>query len=66
MNNYFINITKHLNLKSHTASNTMVMVQRTAFNNHLSINKVREAFPEISSNNFKFKKLLRNKLKVRC
>ena len=53
MNNNFINITKHLNLKPHTASNTMVIMQGTAFGNHVSINKVREAFPEISSNNFK-------------
>ena len=44
MNNNFINITKHLNLKPHTASNTMVIVQGTAFGNHVSINKVREAF----------------------
>ena len=34
MNNYFINITKHLNLTSHTTSNTVDIGQITsAFNN---------------------------------
>ena len=38
MNNYFINITKHLNLKLQTASNTMDIEEITsAFNNHVSI-----------------------------
>ena len=55
MNNYFINITKHLNLKPHTASNTMDIEEITsAFNNHISIKKIREVFPEIGSNNFEF------------
>ena len=55
MNNYFISITKHLNLKPHTASNTMDIEQIiSAFNNHVSIKKIREVFPEISSNNFEF------------
>ena len=57
MNNYFISITKHLNLKPHTASNTMDIEQITsAFNNHVSIKKIREVFPENSSNNFEFTK----------
>ena len=38
MKNYFVNITKLLNLKPHTASNTMGIQQTTsAFNNHVSI-----------------------------
>ena len=38
MNNYFINITKDLNLKLQTASNTMDIEEITsAFNNHVSI-----------------------------
>ena len=40
INNYFINGTKHLNSKPHTASNTMDIEQITsAFNNHISIKK---------------------------
>ena len=38
MNNYFINITKDLNLKLQTASSTMDIEEITsAFNNHVSI-----------------------------
>ena len=59
MKNYFINITKHLSLKPHTTSNTMDIGQITsAFNNHVSIKTIREVFPEISSNNFKFTKVI--------
>ena len=64
MNNYFINITKHLNLKPHTASNTMDIEQITsAFNNHVSIKKIRQVFPEISSNNFEFTKVTEQSVK---
>ena len=64
MKNYFINITKHLNLKPHTASNTMDLEQITsAFNNHVSIKKMREVFPEISSNNFEFTKVTEQSVK---
>ena len=64
MNNYFINIKKHLNLKPHTASNTMDKEQITsAFNNHISIKKIREVFPDISSNNFEFTKLTEQSVK---
>ena len=58
LNNYFIKITKHLNLKPHTASSTMNIKQITStFNNHVSVKKIREVFPEISSNNFEFIKV---------
>ena len=64
MNNYFINITKHLNLKPQTASNTMDIEQITsAFNNHVSIKKICEVFPEISSNNFEFTKVTEQSVK---
>ena len=64
MNNYFINITKHLNLKPHTASNTRDIQQITsAFNNHVSIKKIREVFPEINSNNFEFTKVAEQSVK---
>ena len=67
MKNYFINITKHLNLKPHTVSNTMDIEQiASALKQSLvSIMKIREIFPEISSNSFKFIELLRKVLKVR-
>ena len=42
MNNYFISITKHFSLKPDTTSNTMDIEQITsAFNNHVSITKIR-------------------------
>ena len=64
MNNYFINITKRLNLKRHTASNTMDIEQIiSAFNNHVNIKKIREVFPEISSNNFEFIKFTEESVK---
>ena len=64
MNNYFINIIKHLNLKPHTACNTMDIEQITsAFNNHVSIKKIREVFSEISSSNFEFTKVTEQSVK---
>ena len=64
MNNYFINIKKHLNLKPYTASSRMNIEQVTsAFNNHVSIKKIREVFPEISSSNFEFAKVIEESVK---
>ena len=64
MNNYFINTTKHLNLKPHTGSNALDKAQiNSAFNNHVSIKKIREVFPEISSNNFEFTKVTEESVK---
>ena len=64
MNNYFINITKHLNLKPHIASNAMDIEQITsAFNKHVSIKKILEVFPEISSNNFEFTEVAEESVK---
>ena len=64
MNNYFINITRHLNLKPHTASNTVDIERITsAFTNHVSIKKIHEIFPEISSNNFEFTKVTEQSIK---
>ena len=43
MKNYFINIITHLNLKPHTAFNTVGGKQTaSAFNNDASIKKIRE------------------------
>ena len=67
MTSYFINIAEHLNLRLHTASNTMDIQQITStFNNHISIKKIREVFPEISSNHFKFTEVTELLLKMRC
>ena len=58
MNNYFINITKHFNLKPHATSKTIDIEQITlAFDNYLCIEKILEVFAEISSNNFEFTKV---------
>ena len=64
MNNYFIKITKHLNLNPHTTSNTIDIEQITSvFNNHVRIKKILHASPEISSNNFEFTKVTEESLK---
>ena len=55
MNNYFINITKTLNLKPYKCSNTMNINEITSrFDNHISIKKVKEYFPDASKTNFVF------------
>ena len=64
MNNYFINITRRLNLKPYTASNTIDIEQIiSAFNNHVNIKKIRDVFPEISSHNFEFIKFTEESVK---
>lgn len=66
MGNYFINITKRLNLKPHTASDTIDIEQITsAFNSHVSIKKVREVCPEINLKDFKFIKVKEESVKKR-
>ena len=64
MNNYFINITNHLNLKPHTASNAIDIEQITwSFNNQVSVKKICAVFPEIHSNNFGFSKFTEQSVK---
>ena len=64
MNNYFINITRRLNLKPYTASNTIDIEQIiSAFNNHVNIKKIRDVFPEIRSYNFEFIKFTEESVK---
>ena len=59
-----ISITKYLNLKSNMASNAMDIEQITsAFNNHISIKKIRKVFPEISLNNLKLTKVTQESVK---
>ena len=57
MNNYFINITKNLDLKPSTASNTSDIDEITKhFDDHISICKIKEAYREIiREDNFSFK-----------
>ena len=55
MNNYFINITKNLDLKSSkkcTAKDLNSIVSE--FDEHRSIKKIKEFFPDINVNDFEF------------
>ena len=51
MNNFFINITKNLNLKPYNDSSlTNINEIISNFDNHISIEKVKESFPNIVFN----------------
>ena len=64
MNNYFINITKTLNLKPCKCSNAMNINEIiSTFDNHISIKKIKEYFPDASSNNFEFKEISQDEVK---
>ena len=55
MNDYFINITKNLDLKSSkkcTAKDLNSIVSE--FDHHISIKKIKEFFPHINVNDFEF------------
>ena len=55
MNNYFINITKTLNLKPYKYSNTTNINEIILlFDNHISIKKTKEFFPDVSNKNSDF------------
>ena len=55
---------KHLDLKPHTAPNTVDRERITlAFNNLVSIKKIHKVFPEISSKNFEFTKVTEENVK---
>ena len=53
MNNYFINITKNLNLKPLDKNKFDIDI----FENHISIKKIHETFPNIIPENFHFKEV---------
>ena len=57
MNNYFINITKKLDLKPSTVSNTSdIDILTKHFDDHISVFKIKEAYSEIlREDNFSFK-----------
>ena len=53
INNYFINITKNLNLKPLDKNKFDIDI----FENHISIKKIYETFPNIIPENFHFKEV---------
>ena len=64
MNNYFINDTKNLNLKSCkdlSLTNTNGIASK--FDNHISIKKIKESFPNIASGDFNFQEVAREDVK---
>ena len=60
MNNYFINITKNVNLKPcKDLSLTNINGIASKFDNHTNIKKIKESFPNIASRNFNFEEVAR-------
>ena len=56
MNKYFINITKNLNLKALIINTTDDIQSLTKnYENHISVRKIKEAYPEIVPDSFHFK-----------
>ena len=55
MNNFFINITKNLNLKPYKDySLTDIIEISSNFDNHISKKKIKQSFPNIASGDFNF------------
>ena len=65
MNNYFINITKNLDLKPSTISNTSDIDKITKhFDDHISVCKIKEAYSEsLREDNFSFKMVSMDEVK---
>ena len=65
MNNYFINITKNLDLKPSTVPNTSDIDEVTKhFDDHISVCKIKEAYSEIlREDNFSFKMVSMDEVK---
>ena len=65
MNNYFINITKNLDLKPSTVPNTSDIDEITKhFDDHISVCKIKEAYSEIlREDNFSFKMVSMDEVK---
>ena len=65
MNNYFINITKNLDLKPSTISNTSDIDKVTKyFDDHISVCKIKEAYSEsLQEDNFSFKMVSMDEVK---
>ena len=60
MNNYFINVTKTLNLKKQL---DLVRSGVNEFENHISIKMIHEKYPEILPESFKFQFMSNNEVK---
>ena len=60
MNNYFINVTKTLNLKKQLGVGRSGVNE---FDNHISIKMIHEKYPEILPESFKFQFLPKNEVK---
>ena len=65
MNNYFINITKNLDLKPSPVFNTSDIDEITKhFDDHISVCKIKEAYSEIlQEDNFSFKMVSMDEVK---
>ena len=64
MNNFFINITKNSNLKPHKDSSlTDINGISSNLDNHISIKKLKEPFPNIVSGDFNFQEVSREDVK---
>ena len=65
MNNYFINITKNLDLKPLTVPNASDIEEITKhFDDHISVCKIKEAHSEIlREDNFSFKMVFMDEVK---
>ena len=60
MNNFFINITKNLNLKPYKDSSlTDINKIASDFDNHISIKRIKESFQNIVSRDFNFQEVSR-------
>ena len=60
INNFFINITKNLNLKPDKDSSlTNINEMTSKFDNHISVKKMKESFPNIASGDFNFQEVAR-------
>ena len=64
MNNHFINITKTSNLRPYKCSNTININEIiSTFDNHISIKRIKEYFPDVSNNNFEFTEVSQDEVK---
>ena len=64
MNKFFINITKKLNLKPFkNSSDTDINQITSVFQNHVSVRKIQECFPNIKTNDFNFRQVSLKKVK---
>ena len=64
MNKFFINTTKKLNLKPfRNSSDTEINQITSVFENHVSIRKIQECFPNVEESDFNYSQLSLNEVK---